>query len=416
MTTTAVASEGRLSAWCGWVLAAMAALTPLAAWLGPLALAPLLALAGILVLPALWITEEDRPMAIALLVLVVWAAGSMAWSPYRPEDVEGWTAPKLMAMSFCFWAVVGAARRASAGAQGRILRTFALGMALLGVLLFIEGATHAGLYIALREAINDPIRPDLAAKNVAVGAFVLAVLVPPAAVAAGRVLNASWLALPMAAGVVALSTATGTDAPLFALGAGMATGLAVWWSPRIAPRLLAALAGIFFMLTPVVLALLHGGGQYEALEQAAPLSWAQRMGYWSHAIAWIGDHPLRGWGLDASRMFGPGIQLHPHNSSLQLWLELGVIGATAATVFFVVLFLRLSRPEPDAAAAAGAASAVAYLVFGAVSFGVWQEWWLALGAFSATICVVLARVPVTRRARWSASLDHRRSTIAPISE
>jgi O-antigen ligase len=416
MSSIAAASEGRFSAWCGWVLAAMAALTPLAGWLGPLALAPLLGLAGVMVLPALRITDDDRPMAIALIVLVLWAAGSMIWSPYRPEDLEGWTALKLVVMSFTFWAVVGAARRASAGAQKAILRTFALGMALLGLLLFVEGASHARVYMTLREAIGDPIRPDLAAKNVAVGAFVLVILLPPAAVAAGRVLNASWLALPMAAGVVALSTATGTDAPLFALGAALVTGLAVWWSPRVAPRVLAVLAAIFFMLTPMILTLLRIGGQFAALEQAAPLSWAQRMGYWRHAIAWIGDHPLRGWGLDASRMFAPGIQLHPHDSALQLWLELGVIGATAAAVFFVVLFVRLSRPQPDAAAAAGAATAVAYVTIGAVSFGVWQEWWLALGAFSGAICVVVAQVPAARRARWSANLGHRTSTAAPISE
>ena len=38
---------------------------------------------------------------------------------------------------------------------------------------------------------------------------------------------------------------------------------------------------------------------------------------------------------------------------------------------------------------------MAYLVIGALSFGVWQEWWLALGALSAMVCVVLS---ISRRA------------------
>jgi O-antigen ligase len=78
-------------------------------------------------------------------------------------------------------------------------------------------------------------------------------------------------------------------------------------------------------------------------------------------------------------MFGPGIQLHPHNNPLQIWMELGVIGAVAAAAFWVLALGRLSRPRPDLAVAATAGCAAAYLLFG-VNFGVWQEWWLALGA------------------------------------
>ena len=40
--------------------------------------------------------------------------------------------------------------------------------------------------------------------------------------------------------------------------------------------------------------------------------------------------------------------------------------------------------------AATAACAVVYLLFG-VNFGVWQEWWLALGAVVAMLAVMNAR-------------------------
>ncbi|MEO6341223.1 MAG: hypothetical protein ABIO39_14370, partial [Caulobacteraceae bacterium] len=36
-------------------------------------------------------------------------------------------------------------------------------------------------------------------------------------------------------------------------------------------------------------------------------------------------------------------------------------------------------------AAVGAATALAYLTIGALSFGIWQEWWLALGALAAGV-------------------------------
>ena len=51
----------------------------------------------------------------------------------------------------------------------------------------------------------------------------------------------------------------------------------------------------------------------------------------------------------------------------------------------------------DLGAAAAVAAASAYLVMGAVSFGVWQEWWLAVGALAATACLALQRPGVAER-------------------
>jgi len=170
------------------------------------------------------------------------------------------------------------------------------------------------------------------------------------------------------------------------------------------------------MTMPALVQGLRASGLYTQAETAAPLSWAQRMGYWRHAADWISDHPLRGWGLDASRMFSPGIQLHPHDAALQIWLELGLIGAVAATAFWAALFLRLSRPARDPAVAVAAGSAVAYLVFGAVSFGVWQEWWLGLGALTAAAATVALRGAEPAHADSHAPVTRRTSTAAPISE
>ena len=401
MTPSPTAVRDRLGVRCGWVLAAATALAPLVAWLGPLGFAPAAALAGLLCLPAVRIEEDDRPLVIALLVAVIWAAGSMAWSPFRPAELDEMTGLKLVAMAALFWALVCGARRTSPASRLWTLRLLAWGMALLGLVMLVEGLTGAALYQGLRAALGDPIRPDLAARNVAVAAFVLAVLWAPAALAGARICRAPWLVLPMVAGLIGGSTVNGADAPLAAGALGLAAGLAVWFWPRVAPRLLAGLAAFFFLLAPLVLWAVRAVGCYEGLERAAPTSWSQRMGYWRHAVGWIADHPMRGWGLDASRMFAPGIQLHPHDSALQIWLELGVIGATAAAVFWVALFARMSRPKADAATAVSAAAASAYLVIGAVSFGVWQEWWLAVGALCAALC---------------AALEAQTSTIRPVSE
>ena len=113
-----------------------------------------------------------------------------------------------------------------------------------------------------------------------------------------------------------------------------------------------------------------------------------RLDIWRFASQLIRRRPITGYGLDASRAFEPRIPMHPHDAALQLWLELGVPGALLAALFFGWLFhriARLARLDPMWAAIACATGFV-YLFIGAVSFGVWQEWWLALGAVAVAAC------------------------------
>lgn len=391
MTTAAASAPAREAAWFGWVLAFVFILTPVAGWVGPLAFAPVVGLGGLLSLGALRINDKDRPAALAILVLVVWALASMAWSPFHPADAGEATAMKLVLQAALYWALFRAAGRMTPGGRTLALRVFAWGLALLGALLAIEALTGAAVYQALRQAMHDPIRPDLAVKNVAQGGFVLAVLTPAAALAGWRTGGGIWPGLLMAAGILGSSFGLAADAPVIAL---LLSGLTVWavWSwPVVAPRALGGVAGLFFLSAPAIVWATRKVGWFQALEAHVPLSWSMRMGYWRHAGDWIGDHPFRGWGLDASRMFGPGITLHPHNGALQVWLELGLIGATAAAVFWFVVIATQSNTRRDLGRAVAAGTAVAYLTFSAVSFGVWQEWWLAVGGLAAAGCLAVQR-------------------------
>lgn len=402
--------------WGGWALASAAVLTPLLGWLAPLGFAALAALVGLITLPGVRLTEQSRPFAVLLLATVTWASVSIVWSPYRPQAVDEYTALKLVLQLPLYWAVVCAAGNASPDSRTWFLRLFAYGAAALGAVLVVECFTQAIVYQTLRKAMGDPLRFDLAQAKVVQGAFVLALITPVAAIAAVRAARAPWLVVPMVLGVLA-SNVLFADAPILALGLAILTALAVWRWPMGAPLALAAGAAAFFMLAPLVIWGLIEAGLYAKLEAVFPVSWGMRLGYWRHAVGWIVDHPLRGWGLDASRMFAPGINLHPHDSALQLWLELGVAGALAAAVFWALVLTRLTRERPDAAAAACSASAVVYLTFGAVSFGVWQEWWLALGALTAAAGLAVQRQPVVARVKKvGAGAAPRSSTLAPVSE
>ncbi|THD60219.1 O-antigen ligase family protein [Phenylobacterium sp.] len=375
----------RLATWCGRVLIVAAMAVPVLGWLAPLGFAVMIGLVGLLCLPAVRISDEDRPVALILASALVWAAVSTLWSPYHPSKPGNNTILKLAFELPLYWSAVSATRRADPALRARALRILAWGCAVFGLVLAAEAATHGALYKALH-VFYEPIRDDIAEANIGHSTFVLGLIWPLAALGAPARLR-PWLALVMFAGVAWAALTFGDDAPILSLVLAPLTALVVWRWPTTAPRVLAAAAVLLFLAMPALIWAMRHFFDYAALQAAMPATDAKRMDYWSHALDWIARQPLRGWGLDASRMFGPGIILHPHNDPLQIWMELGAIGAVAAAAFWGVTLARLSRPAPSLVAAATAACAAVYLLFG-VNFGVWQEWWLALGALIAMLCVL----------------------------
>lgn len=392
MTAEGVPTRDGLGAWCGWVIVGVAGLTPWMAWLGPLGFAVLMALAGLLCLPAVRIPARQTPLAIILLLGLAWAGFSTLWTAQRAQVVEDSVALKLAVQLPLYFAAWCGARRADPAIAGLALRILAWGLAAYGCLLLVEAFTGGGVYGTLRVLIEDPIRPDLGRKNIAQGSFVLALIWPVAAVAGLRGGAPLWLAVPMAVGTAVLAQGFLSDAPVLAVGLALGVGATVWIWPRSAPKAMGlAAAGMMLVMPLLILAVrMAGAGAH------LPTSWDQRMGYWAFTMGRIADHPWRGWGLDASRAFSPEIQLHPHNGALQIWLELGAVGAVLAALTWAFVFRRLARDERSLLTAGTAGSVAVYLFFGLVSFGVWQEWWLALAALVAVVAALAETQPAKR--------------------
>jgi len=73
---------------------------------------------------------------------------------------------------------------------------------------------------------------------------------------------------------------------------------------------------------------------------------------------------------------------------LQIWLELGGIGAVLWAALLASLWLRVGGlPQPSARAAA-TGLLLNGLVVANLSFGVWQTWWMAALALSGIIFVL----------------------------
>lgn len=381
------ATDGR---WTAGVLAGLLVLTPLLGWAGALGFAPAVALAGLLTVPSLRVRVADRTLLLALFTALVWACASVFWSPWRAPDLEGQTGLKLVFMLALYGSAVSAARAVSEAGLNGLLKLLVAAVGLLSAVLLVEALTDAAGYKALLGAFGQTVRPDYAVKNVAQGLYVLTLLAPPVLVAARGRVRRGLGALALA-GILFPAWRFGYDAPVLAAAVAAAVALLVWRFPVAGPRVLGGLAAGAFLAAPLLVSSAFALGLDARLAPYLSESWMQRLGYWRKAVDWIWARPLPGWGLDASRAFGPGIRLHPHDAALQIWMELGLIGAVAAAIVWAAIFTGLSRPARSPAAAASAAAAAAYLVFGAVSFGVWQEWWLGLGALTALACILVLR-------------------------
>ena len=69
-------------------------------------------------------------------------------------------------------------------------------------------------------------------------------------------------------------------------------------------------------LAPWLMLAIDQLGLVAAVRDHLPPSWGVRLDIWSFTADRTLEDPIRGWGMDASRMFPGYIQLHPHSGAL----------------------------------------------------------------------------------------------------
>jgi O-antigen ligase len=368
---------------------------------GQLGYSALIALAGIASLPLLGVKRQPMWEVLILLGLVSWCCISMGWSIAAPvhvdfhryKQVESVTALKLVLEVGLYGAFASLMRELPWRWAGRIMATLAVSLLVMAVLMAIDALTGEAIYRALRLSAHAVNKPEILQRNAARGTYTLAVLFWPAVLWMRR---SGWmvpLGLMVICGLVA-AIGLNVDAPIAAVILGGLAMAAVrqWGRPAIWALLLGTLA--YFALAPMIVDFV--GPHLPAMHNASGVakeSWSARVGIWRFTADKIAEKPWLGWGMDASRMFDP-IPLHPHNAALQLWLEIGAVGVALAALFWAYMWARLGVLAEESRSNAGvaAAVAVAYLTIGGLSFGVWQEWWLALGVLAAVVCWVFTLV------------------------
>lgn len=319
------------------------------------------------------------PVGVASLAFLVWAALSLTWSPDPGASLRVYAE---------FAGSVGLAYVLASALPARMPRwasALFLGAVSLAAVIIVADLWTG---LALRRALGARLayfvynRPVLTVMALAV----------PVTMLFGRYPRATALALASVA--LAISQAESGAAVL-----GAAVAVAVFAATLFLPRkLVLAVAGaalvLALTLAPVagdILAATMPAGLHERLRgtsSRARVDIARSFGAAVREAPWVGA----GFGASAEMAETPAAARiapelrpllavgHPHDAALQIWVELGLVGAAlAATVQF--LLLRLLSGLRDEALAPRLALLAGAAAVSLVGHGAWQGWWpAALGA------------------------------------
>ncbi len=401
MGALGVRTADRSAGVMGWTAAFVFAFAGLAAPAGGLGYAPLALVGGLVALvclfgrPGFFAPVAAAPAFWCAAAFVGWSAITWTWSPYDNLDyVAKFVAGVAVYAAF----TLGCAH---VSPRGRRLAAAALVFAVVaaGFVLLAEYASGGALTSAGR---HDTAGLRNLWRNLGHGASAMLMLAPAAIAVAWTVGGAARAAAVfVAVSVLVSGVAFGMSANAFAAAAAAAAGLVAVRAPRLAVRWTGYAAAATIALAPLI-------GVFAASVPAAarasmPLSWELRLEAWTFAAGRIADAPLFGGGFDASRTMHPMVELrgrafdamplHPHNIGLQVWVETGLVGAALLSAAVVLAARAVARAPglstPQAAAAA--ASAGAYAAMGLVSYGAWQEWWVAAAFLAAAGCMTLSK-------------------------
>jgi O-antigen ligase len=132
---------------------------------------------------------------------------------------------------------------------------------------------------------------------------------------------------------------------------------------------------------------------------------ADRLEIWDYVSRRALERPLYGFGIEATRaitdfdtqqLYSPtkGV-LHPHNFTLQLWIEFGLPGVLLAGGF-IGFILNGIGTLPRSVARVALATFIAALCVASTGYGLWQGWWLGSFAALAAFAVIAGKMGTTK--------------------
>ncbi|MBI1206997.1 MAG: hypothetical protein GC191_06875 [Azospirillum sp.] len=381
--------------WSRRVLAAGLFLVGPVGALAPLGMAPLFIATAVVVVALRWLggdrlATDLEPVVGLCLLFGVYAGLSLIWTPAPAH--AGLTMAALVSIFLPGFVLLGMVAALPAAARPPLENAFLAGLGTGLLLLLVEIVTDAPISAMLDRAFGAAAGPLAAGGK---PATIFALMIWPAAMMLyrrGRIVAAHLL--PSVFGALSLLGAASTS--LLAMAAGLGVMAIAWQSTAVARRVLGSVLIVCFVAAvPIARGLdAFDLGSAEWLSSAS----RDRVELWTAAADRVLDQPLFGFGLDAAR--GPDISgetpglgsLQPRDVFLQIWVELGVVGAGLSLAIALAALAALHTLPDQIQRFALAGYASTWVILG-TAYGAWQEWWLCT-ILTAAAALVLA-------GRWS---------------
>jgi len=352
--------------------------------LAPKGIVVLVAAAGLAGLVHWWIERRPRlsvdlTLIVVLAALALWSAVSAAWAlvPFQALFLVA----RLVAVAAAGVGLLFAVRRLD-GPCWRTAEEAFLGGMILGLAVLAGGAVYAKV---TGDSLWDTyyFDPLTTLNNSAVAISLLAWPAFAVLWQRGQRWTAGFAVLAVYAGFSFLSSGTALLAPIM----GLAGFLIVLILGRPGALAVGAVCAILVVTAPRIATSVLSVDRPEKFTTEITPSARHRIKMWAFAVEKIDEKPLWGWGMDASRTIpqddrrlAPNMEimpLHPHNAFLQVRLELGIPGAVIVAALVGLFFVVAGRNHDRFSAAVITGAGGAYLTVAALSYGVWQNWWVA---------------------------------------
>lgn len=344
--------------------------------------------------------KPNKVLVVLMMLLIGWATASTLWSITPDRAVRSSIRIALVFGSLIV--LMDAASKLDHNQRRKfgywLVYGTVMGLVLSGIFVLSSGV------VAVWLSESRLTGHELASLNRT--STVIALLVWPVALVVAQVYNRY-----AAAAVIFLSAlllfALAPSTPLVAFAVGLLSFVIAWISHGLGKRvLLLAFAGsviiipLLDVLVPPLIEILTSNLPW-------PNSQVHRLVVWQFAAERIFEHPIVGWGLDASRAIpgrneelflfridgnsvtGQAMPLHPHNALVQIWLELGLVGIMLVGSIFALIIASIPESSSNRAGPATliATMACAFTI-AQLGFGIWQGWWMATLGLIVMISIV----------------------------
>ena len=341
-------------------------------------------------------------LVVLMILLVGWVAMSSLWSITPDRAIK--TTFRIALVCLSLIVLIDATNKLDQD-QRRRFGHWLVGGTMVGLVL-------TGFFVLSSDIIsvwlneNPATGHELATLNRT--STVIALLVWPVALIVAQICNRY-----AAAAVIVLSAlllfALAPSTPLVAFAVGLIAFVLAWVSHGLGKRIL--LMGFAASVIAIPLLDVLAPPVIEIL--TANISWpnseVHRLVIWQFAAERIFEHPLVGWGLDASRAIpgkneelflfqvgthsvtGQAMPLHPHNALIQIWLELGLVGIILIGAMFSLIVASIPTSAHNRAGSATLiATTACALSIAQLGFGVWQGWWMATLGLMVMVAIATA--------------------------